>query len=314
MLSVRQSLFVLFAFIMSQLPALANESPKPITSPSAAIETKLLPDFEFVAEKLTAHQAKPEFIKTLRKTFDASIQEKVIRTNVLGFRLKPDYSGHIDDMAISKCRSFIRAHALTFNQAFKKYQVPKEIISALLWVETRHGKRTGKFPLPSVFSSIVLANHPAMIEMSLQALQQDVPATDPQYPQMVEKVKAASARKSEWAINELLAIQEMRTKHLANPFKIKGSYAGAFGMPQFLPSSYLKWAEGFSTKAKPDLFKPSDAIRSVARYLSLHGWGKEQALQKQALHEYNHSDAYVSTIITLAEKVGPTLVPHIAQE
>ena len=49
-------------------------------------------------------------------------------------------------------------------------------------------------------------------------------------------------KKSGWAKAELLALFEMKKKFKVNIFELKGSYAGAFGIPQFLPSSYLRWA------------------------------------------------------------------------
>ncbi|MEM6930796.1 MAG: lytic murein transglycosylase, partial [Myxococcota bacterium] len=59
----------------------------------------------------------------------------------------------------------------------------------------------------------------------------------------------------------------------------KGSYAGAMGMGQFMPSSYLDYAVDFDEDGKTDLFgSPADAIASVARYLALHGWLKSEPI------------------------------------
>lgn len=270
-----------------------------------ALATELPRDFGFATRKLEARGAAPDFLRLLTRKADREIQEKVIRTNVLGFRLKPNYSGHIDEKAIRKCRAFLDANSGVFAQAEKHHGVPKEVIAALLWVETRHGKNTGRFAVPSVYLNLAMADHPAMVERTLEALKEEVPATDPQYPELEAKVRERSKLKAEWAVTELMALQEMRARRLADPFRIKGSYAGAFGMAQFIPSSYVKWAEGRNARTGSDLFVARDAIHSVGNFLSQHGWGAEEPMMKQSLRSYNKSDAYVSTILALAGLIRP---------
>ncbi|MGK5082777.1 lytic murein transglycosylase [Bdellovibrionota bacterium FG-1] len=271
-------------------------------------------DYSYALQKLEAKGAKPKFIRQLKARVDSRIQERVVLGNVFGFRLKPDYSGHIDDTAIHKCKIFLHINNRLLVQIEKENGVRPEVIAALLWVETRHGKMTGKYHLPSVFLNLAMADQPAMIEKTLEVLREEIPATDPQYPQLVEKVKTVSAKKAEWATNELMAIEEIQARHLTNLFHTKGSYAGAFGIPQFIPSSYLKWAKGRTPNNPINLFNTRDAIRSVGNFLSSHGWGKEAPLQRQALKEYNHSEAYVSTILSLADQIRPTEARNIAQE
>ena len=65
------------------------------------------------------------------------------------------------------------------------------------------------------------------------------------------------ATEGDWAVRELVALQEMQRLGLKNIEKLKGSFSGAFGYAQFLPSSYLTWAKG--KKSEPNLFQ-FDAI------------------------------------------------------
>jgi len=67
-----------------------------------------------------------------------------------------------------------------------------------------------------------------------------------------------------------------------DPFKPKGSYAGAMGLGQFMPSSFHKWAVDFDRNGKRDLWNPVDAIGSVANYFAAHGWCKGEPVAVRA--------------------------------
>ncbi|HPU23830.1 MAG TPA: lytic transglycosylase domain-containing protein, partial [Candidatus Kapabacteria bacterium] len=82
---------------------------------------------------------------------------------------------------------------------------------------------------------------------------------------------------------------------------IYGSWAGAFGIPQFLPSSYVKYAIDGNNDGVVDLFNLSDAVFSVANYLKSHGWGEMLSEQRKAIFAYNNSTAYVDAVMKLAE-------------
>ena len=106
---------------------------------------------------------------------------------------------------------------------------------------------------------------------------------------------------------ELKALQTMHKRNAKALAGLKGSFAGAFGYPQFIPSSYVKWSRS-QTKGKPaDLTKPADAIESVAFYLKDNGWKKAEKSHTKALMRYNNSDTYAAAIIELASKArrGP---------
>ena len=100
------------------------------------------------------------------------------------------------------------------------------------------------------------------------------------------------------------ALLEISQRYKVDLFSLKGSYAGAFGMAQFLPSSYLKWAVSRDGNSMPDLFAAQDAIYSVANYLKAHGYkyGDEEAI-KHSIWSYNHSDVYVDTVLGAARKM-----------
>ncbi|MCP4721788.1 MAG: transglycosylase SLT domain-containing protein, partial [Desulfobacteraceae bacterium] len=86
---------------------------------------------------------------------------------------------------------------------------------------------------------------------------------------------------------------------------IKGSYAGAMGIPQFMPSNALTLAKDGNNDGRVDLFNHADAISSVANYLKHHGWkpGIPRQRQHEVLFRYNHSNYYVDTLLKVSDKL-----------
>ncbi len=130
-------------------------------------------------------------------------------------------------------------HAETLADAERRFGVPAEIIVAIIGVETRYGVYAGKYRV--VDSLATLAFH---------------------YP------KRADFFRSE--LEEFLILARQQD---VDPMSIKGSYAGAMGIPQFIASSYRNYAIDFDSDSRIDLWNNHvDAIGSVANYFKRHGW------------------------------------------
>ncbi len=130
-------------------------------------------------------------------------------------------------------------------RAEQQYGVPKKIIVAIIGVETLYGEYEGDYPVLNALATLAFA-----------------------YPPRAKFFRSELAQ-------YLLLTKEL---HL-NPRKVKGSYAGAMGMPQFMPSSYRHYAVDFSGNKRKDLFHNSaDAIGSVANYLNKAGWKRGQLI------------------------------------
>ena len=89
-----------------------------------------------------------------------------------------------------------------------------------------------------------------------------------------------------------------------DPFAMKGSWAGAFGIPQFMPSSYATFAVDDNGDGKIDLYDYPDAFASIANYLRRVGWktGNEKKMRR-AVYSYNHEKAYVNAVFSYAERM-----------
>lgn len=144
---------------------------------------------------------------------------------------------------------FWQANAETLARAQKEYGVPADIIVAILGVETQYGKRQGEYRVLDALTT--LAFH---------------------YP-----------KRSEYFTKELREFFLLCQEHHVSPTQYIGSYAGAIGQPQFMPSSYRLFAVDFAGHGKRDLINDNkDVIGSVANYFSKHGWAPHQDVVQQA--------------------------------
>ena len=133
---------------------------------------------------------------------------------------------------------FWNRHERDLERAHRQYGVPPEYVVAILGVETRYGGYMGKHRILDALATLAF----------------DVP------------------RRSEFFTDELAAFLIMARNEDFDPAGPRGSYAGAMGYGQFMPSSFLKWAVDFDGDGRRDLWNPVDAIGSVANYFSAHGW------------------------------------------
>jgi membrane-bound lytic murein transglycosylase B len=134
---------------------------------------------------------------------------------------------------------FWQENEATLQRAEAIYGVPAEIIVAIIGVETEYGRNMGKFSVFEALASLAFYYPP----------------------------RAAFFR------SELEQFLLLARENGISPLDIKGSYAGAIGIPQFMPSSQRHYAVDFDGDDRIDLRNSAtDAIGSVARFLQQHGW------------------------------------------
>jgi membrane-bound lytic murein transglycosylase B len=201
------------------------------------------------------------------------------------------YRHFLSQASVEKARRFKNKWRTTFRRAARKHGVDPEVILGILLVETQFGRIKGNYPVVAVFGSIYV---------DTSRMLQDPRQRRTFSSAMVERIQ----RKRAWAFAELEALLLIKKAHpevkLAS---LKGSYAGAFGMCQFLPSSYQRWAVSAHGKRAADLNWPPDAIYSVANYLRKNGYRKNRPLhaRKRAIWHYNNSDVYVDTVLAVKD-------------
>lgn len=140
---------------------------------------------------------------------------------------------------INKGVAFWNTHAETLAQAEREYGVPAGIIVAIIGVETFYGRHKGKYPVVDALSTLAF-----------------------QYPPRAKFFRS-----------ELEQYLLMTREEKIDPISLKGSYAGAMGKPQFISSSFRRYAVDFDKNGVKNIWDNSaDAIGSVGNYLRKHGW------------------------------------------
>lgn len=210
----------------------------PLAAPAAELPGIPL----FIDEMVARHQFKRD---ELEKVFArAQHRPAIIEAISRPFTVKPwlEYrAAFVNKRRIKLGLEFWAKYRQTLRRAEKKYGVPQEIIVALIGVETIYGENMGNFRVLDALTTLAF----------------DFP------------------RRADFFRGELEQYLLLARDQEFDLLDIKGSYAGAMGIPQFMPSSHRKYAVDFNGNGKVDLRREArDAIGSVANYLQGYGWTK----------------------------------------
>nr|WP_236598784.1 lytic murein transglycosylase B [Ramlibacter monticola] len=155
-------------------------------------------------------------------------------------------SRFIDPVRIRAGVRFWEEHRRTLETVEQQYGVPAEIIVGIVGVETIYGQQMGDFRILDALATLAF----------------DFPASHPR-----------AAERSQYFRGELEQFLAFHYTAKSSPLKPRGSYAGAWGMPQFMPSSLARWGVDQDGDKKVDLANsPDDVIASVANYFKGYGW------------------------------------------
>ena len=145
----------------------------------------------------------------------------------------------LNEKRIAAGADFWKKHRRALERAEQRYGVPAEYIVAIIGVETFYGRNTGRWRVVDALTTLAF----------------DYPARAPYFRSELEQYL-------------LLAREQGK-----DVFSVRGSYAGAIGIPQFMPGSTRRYAVDFDNNGAIDLRRsPVDAIGSVANFLKEHGW------------------------------------------
>ena len=216
---------------------------------------------------------------------DSFLPDVVRKIAFLRKESKDIYAKFLTPAVAAQGRAYIQAHRATLSRAEAQYGVAPEVIVGILTVESGLGSNTGKYPVFNVFASLAVMDTPEIIAgLDLGSAGRD-------------RLK----KKAAWARRELQVFLEYCAARHLDPFSYCGSWAGAMGFCQFLPSSLKSCGVSAGGKGPVDLFTHDDAIFSIACYLKKSGFQRQnRASWRRAVLSYNHSDAYADTILTLA--------------
>lgn len=220
----------------------------------------------------------------------------ITKRNVINKENAFNYKQFLSPFAIRMAKKFARKWRTRLNNASRDFGVDKEIIVAILLVETSLGKCLGNANIMSVFASIILDKHGIHRKEKGKILGR---------VSVRRKNLKRLEKKTKWARGEIVALLTMKRDMKINIYELRGSHAGAFGIPQFLPTSYLRYGHDGDGSETVDLFHIPDAIVSVVNFLKGHGWekGLHNKKNKRVLRRYNNSSVYVKTVLEIATKL-----------
>jgi len=216
---------------------------------------------------------------------DSFLPDVVRKIAFLRKEPKDIYAKFLTPAVAAQGRTYISTHRAALSRAEAQYGVAPEVIVGILTVESGLGSNTGKYPVFNVFASLAVMDSPEIIrELDLESAGRD-------------RLK----KKAAWARRELQVFLEYCAARHLDPYSYCGSWAGAMGFCQFLPSSLKSCGVSASGKGPVDLFTHDDAIFSIACYLKKSGFQRQNRTSwRRAVLSYNHSDAYADTVLTLA--------------
>jgi membrane-bound lytic murein transglycosylase B len=205
----------------------------------------------FVDEMVARHGFERSAITALMS--EARYQQAIIDAMNAPYEGKPwsDYRElFITPERIGAGRRFMAEHAALLQQAEAAYGVPPEIVTAIIGIETNYGETLGEHRVIDALSTLGFA-----------------------YP-----------RRADFFRKELESFLLLTREERLEPERVRGSYAGAVGKPQFIPSSYRAYAVDFDRDGRRDLWSSdADVIGSVGAYLARHGWRRGQPIAAPAM-------------------------------
>lgn len=205
--------------------------------------------------------------------------------------------GYLNYWAISRAHTYIVENKTILGQITAEYGVPEEIVVSILLIETNLGRNTGN---RRVFNRLASMARCTDLEMVLPYLEAALIT-----PENEEFARRRCREKADWAYDELKALLLLADRDGIDPLGIRGSIYGAIGLCQFMPSNVLSFGVDADRNGRIDPFAKPDALHSIANYLRGHGWrnGMDREGQHRVIFDYNHSTAYVKTVLAMAEKI-----------
>ncbi len=179
---------------------------------------------------------------------------------------------HLGKREVRRGKNFLLAHRDLLQRIENTFGVDKEAVVSILKVETNFGRHFGGYSIFGVYNT----------------------AFSMHWREETKK----------WARQELISFLVICKKNGWDPFSIKGSNWGAFGWPQFLPTSYQHFAVDGNNDGKINLFDLEDGAYSVANYLKQHGWKMgDSTVNRKAIYAYNRDWYYVEIVEKYTEKI-----------
>jgi membrane-bound lytic murein transglycosylase B len=226
----------------------------------------------FVQDMVRKHDFAPAELAALMA--EARYRQRIIDAMNRPYEAKPwrDYRPiFVTPERIAGGVAFWRENAALLSRAETAFGVPAQVMVAIIGVETNYGRNLGDHRVIDALSTLGFA-----------------------FP-----------RRADFFRGELEAFLLLTRDEDVDPLAAKGSYAGALGKPQFIPSSYRAYAVDFDDDGRRDLWTSNaDVVGSIGNYLAQHGWRRGQPIAVAALL----SDGLPASIAVADKRPAPPQV------
>ena len=224
------------------------------------------------------------------------------------FKLRPRetsgmYQGFSGPGPLKRASAFYNDEEATLRAASEHFAVDPFVICALLLIESGYGANTGSELVINRLSRLAGLSDPRNVKINFEKLKQE------EHSVTQEAVAARAAYLEETFLPEVVAVFQINQQVGIDPFSLRGSSAGAFGIPQFLPNTYLRFAVDADGDGMASLYSIPDAIWSVAHFLSANGWRDDLSTndKRNVIWQYNRSDPYIDSVLGLARKLRDSI-------
>lgn len=221
------------------------------------------PEAQALYEKLESQGFEHDYLRAVLD--DAKQQESILKAMSRPAEKRLNWGEYrkifVEPKRIEQGVAFWKEHADTLARAEAEYGVPAEIIVAIIGVETRYGRIMGSYRVLDALATLGF-----------------------DYP-----------KRGEFFLGQLEQYLLMTREEGIAPGTLKGSYAGAMGFGQFIPSSFRSFAVDFDADGKRNIWNnPVDAIGSVAHYFSEHGWKAGEPVRSNVVMGQPAQEAWIN--------------------
>lgn len=254
---------------------------------------------DYLGERLEADGFDRDLVERLLSDGRGEILKTTLTYAIVYKETKADYSGFLKADRLGRARTFIEKKEDVLREAERQFQVPLEVTAAILMIESDFGNFRKLHRTFNVFATLVWADREENFDTVRKHVLKRVPDAGD------EKIRKRAGRKARWGYEQLVSLLRIAEREGIDPFVMEGSWAGAFGMPQFIPTSYWDYAVDGNEDNRVDLFNADDAIFSIGNYLQRFGWKNDlsEEKKKKVLRRYNNSGLYVDTVLAAAAEL-----------
>jgi membrane-bound lytic murein transglycosylase B len=258
----RRSCLALLAALAALAAAPARATPKKKSTAPARPAYSTRPEVQaFVAEFVARHGGDEAALLRLLDSarYNAQVERLMQPPIAYGQRNWTSYRArYLEPARLAAGLAFWDANAATLARAQAQFGVPAEVIVAIIGVETYYGRITGRFRILDVLMTLAF-DYPRRADYYRSELEQFL---------LLARDRGLDARSAQ------------------------GSFAGAMGLPQFMPGSMRRWAVDYDDDGRIDLAgSPADAIGSVANFLVQHGWQADEPAMLEAIGDEATAEA-----------------------